>query len=100
MEGSGDTVLSVGVCGLPVGGYSPRLCFASRPSLPQAGKRVIFLREPNPLSAEGEERVIQRSADRVSKRRAFINEKPPKIMIQIDPKNLIQPIKTGLVVIN
>jgi hypothetical protein len=70
---------------------SPRLRFAGRPSLPQAGKRVkkeianiefpmlnieglrysvfsihysIF---NNPLSAEGEERVAQRSERRVSK---------------------------------
>ena len=53
------------VCGNVARSYSPGLCFARPPSLPQAGKRVweFFY----PLSAAGEERVDQRSVVGVSK---------------------------------
>ena len=45
--------------------YSPRLRFDGRPSLRQAAKRVKNNLH-NPLSAAGEERVVERSNDRVS----------------------------------
>ena len=58
--------------------YSPRHRYARRPSLPQAGKRGVPSKL-NPLSDEVEERVVQRSVDRVSKRRAFITATQPNI---------------------
>jgi hypothetical protein len=55
-----------------IGDNSPRLRYAGRPSLSQARKRVIYY--DHPLSAEGEERVVERSKDRVSNSRQITND--------------------------
>ena len=53
---------------------SPRLRCTGRPSLPLRGKEgERFFLFFDPLSAAGEERVVERSKDRVSQRHGFQN---------------------------